>query len=528
MLRDGSGPRRPLPRRIAWALAVASCALGTAAIGAAPALAAGPRVTEERRISDRVRVLTIATDAFAKPTNVDVFLPVGYDADPHRRWPVTYVTAGTQNNYDSFRKVVKGVTLTERYPSIIVSPDGNSGYWSDWYNGGAGGAPKYETFVIDQLIPLIDGRYRTVADRAQRVIFGISMGGYGAMMLAARHPDRFAAVASLSGAVNSNDPLLAGALSASSTFDGGAPDAIYGPRSTQEVRWRGHNPLDLAENLRDLDLQVRTANGTLNPGIGEQALSADLVSCAVEGGVHTGSVDFHRRLLAIGKAHVWKDYGPGCHTVPNFKREIVDALSGLATILAAPPAAPATVDYRTIEPRFDVWDWQVAVDPQRALEFLRLQGDRDAMRFTGSGRTSVATPPAYRGLALVDVDGTPTPVDAEGRVRFTVDLGPPNRVQQYTGTATRFATRRVAFAPHAVLRITSARRVRRGVRACVQAIGGTVRGARLRAGSRTAWIDADGQVRCRVLRSPRATRVRASGADAFGHPARAAARVRRR
>src|SRR5688572_9692538 len=210
--------------------------VGALAAGDVPAIA--QEVTGDKPVGDRVHVLTVKTDAFTEPTMVDVFLPTGYDADPKRRWPVTYVTAGTMNNYNSFRAVLDGVELTEGYPSLIVSPDGNSGYWSDWYNGGAFGPPAYETFVIDQLIPLIDARYRTSAVRAHRLVTGVSMGGYGAAMFAARHPDLFAGVASLSGATDSNLPYLAAAVSASSTFDGGDPDAIYGPRATQEVRWR--------------------------------------------------------------------------------------------------------------------------------------------------------------------------------------------------------------------------------------------------------------------------------------------------
>jgi S-formylglutathione hydrolase FrmB len=508
-------------------LAAAAVALVAALPGAA-ASAAAPRVVDEQRVSDRVLVLTIATDAFVAPTKVDVILPVGYDADPQRRWPVTYVTAGTMNNHDSFRRAGRGVELTADYPSIIVSPDGNSGYWSDWYNGGAHGPPMYETFVIDELIPLIDARLRTVPDRSQRLIFGISMGGYGATMYAARHPDLFAAAASISGAVNSNDPLLAGALSASSTFDGGAVDAIYGPRSSQEVRWRGHNPLDLAENLRDVDLQVRTANGTLNPGIGENPVSADLVSCAVEGGVYRGSIDFHRRLEAIGKPHAWKDYGAGCHTPANFKRQVIDTLAVFRRLLAAPPPAPSSIEFKAIEPRFDVWGWRVEADPQRALETLHMRGNADAMAFTGSGRTTVTSPAVHRGLKRVDVDGVPTAVDREGRIRFSVDLGPAHRVQQYAnGAATTFVTRKVAFAPHAVVRVASARRVRAGVRVCVRAIGGSVRRARISSGGRTIRVDIGGRTRCRVVRSRRSTRVTVSGRDRFGHAVRARATVKR-
>lgn len=430
--------------------------------GAADA-AGGARIVAEAHPSARVVELTIATPAFAQPVKVDVDLPTGYDDDPGRRWPVTYFTAGTMNHYNSFNSIGDGVRLTAGYPSLVVSPDGNSGYWSDWYNNGAGGTPQYETYVIDQLIPLIDAHFRTSADRAHRVIFGISMGGYGATMLAARHPDLFSAVASLSGADDSNNPLLATALSASSTFDGAAPDAIYGPRATQEIRWRGHNPVDLAANLRGLDVQVRTANGTLNPAIGEDATPVNLAACAVEAGVYQGSVSLHQTLQSLGIDHLWRDYGAGCHTPQNFKREIADTLTAFAQGLAAPAAAPATFSYKSIEPRFDVYGWSVAADPARALEWLELDGASAAgATLVGSGTTTVTTPALFAGDRTVDVlvagaaRRTVVP-DAAGRVSFAVDLGPAHRDQENTvaaqlagdGSAGYMTRRAVTFVPHA-------------------------------------------------------------------------------
>ena len=482
--------------------------------------AAAQEVTEDKPIGERVHVLTVRTDAFAAPTNVDVFLPTGYDADSKRRWPVTYITAGTMNNHNSFRTVLDGVKLTEKYPSLIVSPDGNSGYWSDWYNGGAFGPPAYETFVIEQLIPLIDKRYRTIADRAHRLISGVSMGGYGAAMLAARHPDLFAGVSSLSGATDSNLPYLAAAVSASSTFDGGEVDAIYGPRSTQEVRWHGHNPTDLAENLRDVDVQVRTANGVPAPEIGEDPASADGVSCVVEQGVYQGSMSFHNRLTAIGKQHVYKDYGNGCHTRPNFTRQTVDTLTHFERLLAHPLPAPETFDHRAIEPAFDIWGWRVEADPARALEFMRVEGSRHRLKLTGSGRTTVSR--AFPGLELVDVDGVPTRV-SDGRIRATVDLGPPNATQQYSpgAPAPVTATREVVLAPHAVVQIRRVTRTRRGVRVCVRAIGGELPRARISSGRRSRVVAIGARTRCHVLVRARARAVTVRGRDRFGHPVRA-------
>jgi S-formylglutathione hydrolase FrmB len=434
-------------------IAACAAALALALVAAPIAQANVARIVEEKRVSDRLIELTIETSAFTAPTKVHVFLPTGYGDDRKRRWPVTYLTAGTMNNYNSFQKVLRGEELTTEYESIIVSPDGNSGYWSDWFNAGAFGPPQYETYVIDQLIPLIDGRFRTAARRSQRAVSGVSMGGYGAMMYAARHPDLFVAAASLSGAVDSNLPTTGAALSASSTFDGGPPDAIYGPRASEEVRWRGHNPVDLATNLRDVDLQVRTANGVPNPGIGEGEGSGDLASCVVEGGVYGASVSFHETLDELGVSHLWQDYGPGCHTVPNFTRQTVDSLAVFERVFADPPPRPRKFEYSSIEPRFSVYGWTVATDPGRALEFMRMTDvSRGGLTLTGSGTTRVTTPRWFRQARSVRVStaaGTERiEPNRRGRLRFTVDLGPPHRSQQFTaGADDAFATQVVSLRP---------------------------------------------------------------------------------
>ena len=388
----------------------------------------------------RVVTLTISTPAFTTPTKVDVDLPTSYDAQPQRRWPVTYVLAGTMNTYASFNNVVHGVALTKDFPAIIVSPNGNSGYWSDWYNSGSFGPPEYETYVIDQLIPLIDATFRTIPTRAERAITGVSMGGYGAAMLAAEHPDLFADLSSISGADDSNLPFLAGALSVSSTFDGGAVDAIYGPRATQAVRWHGHNPVDLASNLRGLNIQVRTANGIPNPGIGEQPASADTVSCLIEAGVHAGSVDLHNALATLRIPHVWKDYGPGCHTPPNFEREITDTLRVFTEEFAHPPAAPSSFGYDSIQPSFAIYGWHISADSHRALEFLRLtRVSPHGLTLAGSGLTTVTTPALFGGDGSVVLAGATTTravPDSAGRITFTVNLGPADTQQEYTAGAT--------------------------------------------------------------------------------------------
>src|SRR3954447_10029041 len=238
-------------RAYVWGVvALASlCLCGTAAANPA-------KIVAEQSVDGGHGIeLTISTPAFTAPTKVQVFLPAGYRAQPNRRWPVTYYVHGAQGDQRRFWPWYGD--LIKDFPSIVVAPDGGwLGWYSDWYNGGAGGPPMYETFIVHQLIPLIQERFRTLGTRTGRAIIGESMGGYGVMTLTTRNPDAFATAVTLSGAVDNDSPPVMGLMSASSTAQEGgeyqrlaAPNGVYGDRATQAVRWHGHNPVDLASNL---------------------------------------------------------------------------------------------------------------------------------------------------------------------------------------------------------------------------------------------------------------------------------------
>jgi S-formylglutathione hydrolase FrmB len=446
--------RRCLSITLAALVIAAVGALGTAeveATSAATPLAVASeaaneaRIVSERRLGPRVLELTISTPAFKTPTHVQVDLPAGYDQDRGRRWPVTYYLAGTNGTYRSFNDRYEGVRLSADYPSLVVAPDGDSGYWSDWFNDGAGGPPRYESFVIDQLIPLIDERFRTAGTRASRAVMGESMGGYGVMMLAARHPDMFAAASSLSGTLDTNLPANAAAVTASPALQGAAPDSIYGPRATEEVRWRGHNPTDLAANLRPVLLQARSAAAVPDPALGEGP--ADVSTCAVEAGVDTSTTSFHQALQRLQIPHLYERYPTGCHSDPNFKRQITATFDVFARQLARPAPTPTTFTYRAIEPTFDVFGWDVQADPARALEFLELSTE-NAGSFTlaGSGRTEVTTPAHFRPgqhVAVTGATANTAVADGTGRLRLVIDLGKPNATQQYIAGASTASARRV-------------------------------------------------------------------------------------
>jgi esterase/lipase superfamily enzyme len=79
-------------------------------------------------------------------------------------------------------------------PMIYVCPNGWNTYYSNYYDGSL----YYMDMFVQELIPHIDGKFRTIADREHRAVVGYSMGGFGAMVLPMKHPEMFSVSVPLS------------------------------------------------------------------------------------------------------------------------------------------------------------------------------------------------------------------------------------------------------------------------------------------------------------------------------------------
>ncbi len=383
-------------------------------------------------VTPRLEELTFRTPAVTGETRVRVLLPAGYDPAGDRRYPVLYLLHGGTGTYRDWSTTGDAEAISADYPLIIVMPDG-SGYGSymDWWNFGAGGPPMWETYHLRQLLPWIDEHYRTIADRDGRAIAGLSMGGGGTMHYAARHPDLFTAAAAFSGAVDSNTGPVQVLMQTGGVQDGHLPGALLGLRLTEEVRWRGHNPWDLAENLRGLYLQLDTGNGL--PG----GPGGDLGD-PVEAGVHEAMVNLHDRLAALRIPHRWNDYGAGGHAWFYWKRDLTELLPRLIERFAEPADPPSPFTYTSIETAYDVWGWHVAID-RPALEFSRLvDAGADGFTLVGSGVAEVTTAALFapgQGVTVhvADADGARDVAgvaDERGALTVPVSLGPGNPEQQ--------------------------------------------------------------------------------------------------
>ena len=165
---------------------------------------------EGRLVRETVHGLSLEKNVTGESVdrNVSIYLPPSYDASPNKRYPVLYLlhgigdtdkefTVAWRNQNDSWGTIQglmdNGIAGKRFGEMIIVMPDQRTKMMGSFYtNSSATG--NWEDFTIKDLVSYIDMKYRTLARSESRGIAGHSMGGYGALKLAMKHPEIYSVV----------------------------------------------------------------------------------------------------------------------------------------------------------------------------------------------------------------------------------------------------------------------------------------------------------------------------------------------
>jgi enterochelin esterase-like enzyme len=154
--------------------------------------------------------LKIKSAILGKDVEYNIYLPADYDKS-NRSYPVLYLLHGytdDETGWTQFGEVQaiadKQIQSGDATAMIIVMPDAGV----SWYINSSDGKTKFEDFFTKELIPYIDGNYHTRAKKEFRAVAGLSMGGYGTLIMATKHSDLFAAAAPLSAAVFLDDEIV--------------------------------------------------------------------------------------------------------------------------------------------------------------------------------------------------------------------------------------------------------------------------------------------------------------------------------
>lgn len=275
----------------------------------------GARVVAEQWLSDRMVDITVDSRALGATANVRLLLPPGWAADPHRRWPVLYLLHGCCDSYVSWTRSTDVEELTARTDVIVAMPEaGAVGFYSDWWNHGTYGTPGWETFHLSEVRQLLERGWRAGSRRA---VAGLSMGGFGALSYAARHPMLFRAAASYSGVVHTRQtggPELVKRLADSNGQDW---LALWGDPERDAAIWAAHNPYDLAHRLRGRDVYVASGDGRPGP-FDNPDRPVDPLEAQLDG----QSKAFAAHARAAHVRVTTNFYGPGTHGWRYWEREL--------------------------------------------------------------------------------------------------------------------------------------------------------------------------------------------------------------
>lgn len=227
----------------------------------------------------QVQTVEVASKVMAKGVMVNVILPDSYESV--EAFPVVYLLHGYADNHDAWLNKGKAAGLADQHSVIIVMPDGGFNSW--YFDSPLNKSSMRESFIIEELIPYIDKRYKTVADRSARAITGLSMGGHGALYLAIRHQDIFAFAGSMSGGVDITPFPNNWEIS-----------SHLGSLEENPEMWAQHSVINLVDQIKPESLSL-------------------VFDCGVDDFFYEVNCNLHEKLLSLKIPH---DFcaRPGAHT----------------------------------------------------------------------------------------------------------------------------------------------------------------------------------------------------------------------
>jgi S-formylglutathione hydrolase FrmB len=330
------------------------------------------------------------------PPRADVLLPTGYD--PSRRYPLIVLLPGFSNTYAILGpRMLDAARVLAGLQAIVVSPEGETGWYADWYNDGAYGTPEWESYILDEVIPQVTTRYPILPERRYHALFGVSMGGLGAAYLGGRLPGFFGSVAVLSGFVDLQIVPAAAPLGMD-LLTGVTLGSVVGPSSGFYAT--GHNPTALVANLQYTRVFVSAGNGLPTAADGTGGGVANLE----EAGVIRPMSDAYAAALKAAGIDVTYQTHTGCHCWPDFQAELRSAIAW--NPFAAVVDHPAGWVNQTVATHGQLWDlsYRFARHPAAVVRFAENGGE---LQVSAAGSPVTLT---TAGGCVID---TQTPADLE-------------------------------------------------------------------------------------------------------------------
>ncbi len=210
------------------------------------------------------------SECLGGPEPFSIYLPPSFSKEPSRTYPVVYYLHGLNNDqtswtverYGHLQNKIEEMILAKKLPEFLfVNPRGDNSFYTNY----ADGSKRYEDLLTRELERYMEAHYRARRGRENRAIGGTSMGGYGALKIAMKYPDRYAAVAG-------NSPIIFAGKNPLDVPEGVKSSRyyqffvnilkpIFGDPFRQDL-WDANNPLLLAKSGKLDNLHIYFDYGT--------------------------------------------------------------------------------------------------------------------------------------------------------------------------------------------------------------------------------------------------------------------------
>ena len=321
--------------RTSLSLVLSAVVFSTTGGGSTPIVIGSPLVQRDRTsqtpTNSRIQTIQFESTMVGKTLPYNIILPLDYDTARTSRYPVLYLLHGLGGHYNDWLLRTNVADYAAQYRLIVVMPEGNNSWYID---NPTAPTDKYESYILQELIPDVQKRYRTIEARYGRAIAGLSMGGYGAFKYGLKYPDRFAFVGSVSGAFAATN------YTENETGKGAAWEAflrVFGPVGS-ETRKRN----DLFELLR----QITPGQVTSLPYF--------YFDCGTEDAarIFNANHKLDERMLEMKIPHEYREL-PGDHSWGYWDSQVQEVLRIAAQKIRVTPAPVQHVKKARTDPHHD-------------------------------------------------------------------------------------------------------------------------------------------------------------------------------
>jgi S-formylglutathione hydrolase FrmB len=241
--------------------------------------------------------------ALGRPKSYSILLP-DYEGATGGPYPVFYLLHGRSDDHRAWTHWTSIDRYVRKLPLIVVMPCGERSFYCNTAEG-----DRFEDYLMEDLVAHIEGSYNVLKGREHTAIGGLSMGGYGAMMLGLKHGAEFGSIGAHSSAFGVTrrawDPSADRELC-----------RIFGPMGSPSRE--ENDPWVLAERCA------------------KAQMPALYIDCGTEDFLLDSNREFHAHLGSLDIAHTYQEF-PGAHSWEYWDLHIRDSLAHHCAALGIEP-----------------------------------------------------------------------------------------------------------------------------------------------------------------------------------------------